>query len=424
MEFQSATTSAIFYFQNVIPSDYCKIILSSYVNMLAHAVVLESSEIHHEHREIPDVSKFIKPNEKSWENDPLIKKAFEINLISFYNGKGKGTQFCFNPEKDQLIYGNYKIYEIFSNVIYRDPFLCIQPSGFLVLPQFSYDTVPWVQKNFLEYCRNGPNTYAGIVVIESDDDFVFSHCVESLDGILDHVELLRAFFDPIKGHPSHRVVFSSSRSPFVLPKTFDVDIYNQFREIYNEMYEDSSLYSNYLHKNIYVAFCREILSSISKPKPVLSKLEWVKHYLRKGSVFIWHDCLPYRFRCFRALSVNDLFQSSNQENPLVCVELTYLPARNQTSIEVKGDVVAFTTRTVSPNPIRHSSFVKKFGNRFEKQVVRLMTTNSPYQSPFSVEGDYWTSVANPLFFALKGIDNDSKPFLWTDYAKKLSEMNK
>jgi hypothetical protein len=412
----------VYLFTDVLARDSCKLVFSSYVNMLAHAVLLEASDVHQEHQELPSVSSFINQRAVSWADDPLFDHAFEMNLISFYNGKGRATQFCFNPEKDQLIYGNRQLYDIFANVIYRDPMLGIQPSGYVVFPSFSYDTVAWVQRNFMEYHRTQqpPDTYAGLVVIEADDENAFSHHVETLDGILDHVDLLRAFFDPTHGHPLHRVVFSTVRIPFVLPKAFDLGIYNEFREIYNELCEDPSAYDSYSPTNIYVTFCKELAGCDARPRPVPAKLEWVRRYLHKGSVFIWHDCTPYRFRCFRGPSASALFCASRdpapeQGAPLVCVELTYLPLRDQSPAQIKGDAVAFATGTVSPNPIRYTSFIKKFGNRFEKQVVRLMTADKLYDSPFAVRGDYWRSVTNPLLFALKGIDNDHTPFLWTDF---------
>ena len=383
--------------------------------MLAHAVVLEASKVYNEHQyTVPEVTSFIKPDVKIWNDDPLLTKAFDIHLISALNGKGKGTQFCFNPEKDQLIVGNYNVYDIFVHEIYKTHLLSIQPSGFIVFPSHHYDdTLPWVQRNFLNPAN--ARSFSGLAVLEADEDHLYSHYVETLDHILEHRELLLRFFDPEKGHPSHRMALCSGRSPFILPKSFNIDIYNEFREIYNELYEDPKKYQKLENHNVYVAYCKELLSSSERPNPVFVKLEWVKRFLRKGSVFIWNDCIPYRFRCFRAPKLYRAEKLSN-ESPLICVELNYIPIVNRTPEEIQGDAIAFANKTVSPNPIRNTSFVKKYGNRFERQVVRLMTSSDGnYDSPFVTNGDYWTCIPNPLLFALKGIDDNSKPFLWTDY---------
>ena len=396
-------------FHNLVDLDHCKIMLSSYVNMLAHAVLLEASEVHHKHTSAPEISNFINPLSSSWSDDPLISFAFELNLISYYNGKGKATQFCYNPEKDQLIHGNEDIYAIYSKIVYQDPALCIEPAGFLVLPSFSHETVSWLQRDFMQY--SGCDTYAGITVIEADNGG--SHQIETLDGIFEHLELLKLFFHPATGHPAHRLVFSSSRNPFILPKTFDLKIYNEFRSLYNDICENPSAFDAHYNKNTYVAFCKNLAFSGVRPKPVLSRLEWVKHRLSKGTVFIWHDCTPYRFTCCNLPSLSN--PTVDECCPLICAEMSYVPLCNMSDTQLKGDAVAFSTRTVSPKPLRHASMVKKFGNRFEKQVVRLMTTDGPYLSPLVVDGDYWLPVPNPLSSALKGLDHNGAPFMWPDY---------
>lgn len=410
---------ATFYFENVIEPDYCKIVLSSYMNILAHAAILESSNVRNNVDSVPDTKSFIEPEVSEWNKDPLLQTAFDINLISSLTGKGKGTQFCFTPEKDQLIIGNYKVYDLFATHIYKTPFLLIQPSGFMVFPSHPREEyLPWVQKNFLQ--SSSIPTFSAFAVLESDQDHVFSHSIETLDAILEHRELLKVFFDSEKGHPSHRLALCSGRSPFVLPKTFNLDIYNEFREIYNELHENPNKYRNLEKQNVYVAFCKELLSlSEDRPKPVHTKLEWIKRFIWKGSIFAWDDRIPYRFRCFRAPTIFPQNQPSG--NPLICVELNFIPIAHRTTEEIKGDAVAFANKTVSPNPIRNASFIKKYGNRFEKQVVRLMNCeNGKYESPFVVNGDYWTCLSNPLLFALKGIDENSKPFLWTDFEAILS----
>ena len=85
--------------------------------------------------------------------------------------------------------------------------------------------------------------------------------------------------------------------------------------------------------------------------------------------------------------------------------------------QLKGDLVAYMNKTVSPRPVRHQTFVDKNGNRFEQSVVILMTAaRGCYPSELVVDGDYWTCLPNPLFFALRGVDNSKNSFTWDQYA--------
>lgn len=405
-----------YYEKDVIPHKHQLIVLSSYIHMLSYAVLKESSEFDYSHETLPDVTQFIDPQNSSWNKDPLIDLAIQYVLIKLYNGKGKGTQFCFNPEKNVLIYGNERIYQLFSDVIYNDKYLSVQASGYIVFPCYNYDTQAWSHSSFLD----GPVSpfYSGLAVIQSDDENVEqTHYIETLDDVGEHLPLLQTFFDPIKGFPNHRIPFSSGKCPYVLPKAFDLAAYNTFREFYCLLHSNSAKFhaisNNISSGNQYISFCQELVTSAQPPWPVTTPLVWKKTYLRAGDVFIWKDSIPFRFGCFRSPGIHPAKQKSH--SPLICVELDYYPYNLRTDAEIKGEATSFITGTCSSNPLRYQSFIKKTGNRFELEVVRMMTANKGYKSPFCVDNDYWKIIPNRLFYALRGLDNEKRPVKWDDY---------
>jgi hypothetical protein len=360
------------------------------------------------------VTQFVDPRNAAWNKDPLIDLAIQHVLIRLYNGKGKGTQFCFNPEKNALIYGNEDIYKLFADVIYNEPKLSVQASGFVVFPCYNYDTQAWSHSTFL----NGTKSlfYSGLAVIQSDDVQVEqTHYIETLDEMETHLPLLQVFFDPIMGFPNHRIPFSSGKNPFVLPKAFDLNVYNTFRELYCLLHSDSAKFHSLAknNSNLFIVFCQRLVNSHCLLRPVGTPLVWKRTYLRRGDVFIWNDSIPFRFGCFRSPGIHQFQQKSH--SPLVCVELDYYPYKHRTCVEIKSEATSFITGTCTSHPLRYQSFIKKNGNRFELEIVRMMTANHGYTSPFCVDGDYWKTVPNRLFYALRGLDNDKRPVKWDDY---------
>lgn len=408
--------------KEVVDDTSCKIVLSSYMNMLFYSLIYESSKLKNEHEEdIPKPEHFVNEDAQYWKDDPVLERCLELNIISPVNGKGKATQFYYNPEKDLLITANPHVYNIFSRKIYDTTELTMQPEGFIVFQTNSYETPLVVQKNFFELhsfdqsTEKRKDTYFGIVVIEADPPGVYSHYIETLEDVFSHAHLLYYFFHSEQGHPQHKISsFCFGKTPFYLPKSFDIEVYNEFRKMYCLIFENpDGRLKSLISENLDVAFSYKIYRDF-RPTPVHDELKWIKKYLHKGSLVVVNDYVPYRFKCFRGI---EIYVHKEDICPLICVEINFFPIAYHADDDIKSDIIAMTSKTSSSNPLRNYTIVEKLGNRFEYQVVRLMAAKCQYCSPFVKRGDYWLPVDNTLLFALRGMDYNAIPFTWADHRK-------
>lgn len=436
----------------VLAKTECKIIVSSYMNMLLHTSLLETSNIDNiaqmqeastaAAREASEkYREFINPEAELWCDDPIIDKAFEDVTINLYNGKGKGTQFCYNPEVIAFVYGNEDIYNVYkSKKIYGDEYLTFQPSGFIVFPSSTYASFINVHYDFMNYVnierlaneKKKPRSYFGYVVVCSDfasseeayrcPHFKTTHYIEYLENIEEHMVLLKIFFSVEYGHPSHKMSFSVQELKVQLQKKFDVVNYNSFLHLYRDYVQNPKRYEKHVREGaVDHCYCKMLLDLYGARLVVPeTDLLWKKNYLYEGSFVVINDNIPHRFGCHRPPNI---FNQKFGYAPLIMVELNVFPIAFFSDDELKGNMISINNFTLSPVPYHNTNFTKKVSNRFENFVVKLMMSisdNGRYESPFVLNGDYFTPLPDPLHWAYRGFQSCLKPFTWEEY-KKIKE---
>lgn len=597
------------------------IVLSSYLNMLQKAILIEIStqsksilsfKTNQEEStqsatssnssgielgggsgafEIPKTSDISNYQVTSWSDDPILFNAYYLDLIKIQYGRGKGTFFFYNPEKEIIITANEKIYSIFANEIYHERFLTIVSSGYFVYPPEYYSSRIFVNHNFIEkymeseFFKIENKSYAGFTVISgtSKDDLksTFQHYFIYLDHFYEHLPLLCYFFNlnstlslfskannrlgiscPLKlpsnfislhlieyekflstlkkinniliqkNTTSNIKLLSESYSNALEKQTIFDFIILYFKSFYSYFldypyfYEASNFYL-FLEKNDkkfqyfgthrYIDY-KDLVDYLVKKNNFSSSssstnyykeyfflnrlpncsLEWKKIVLYPGDVVCWDDNVPYYFEStqtkskqyyslhemkskkFKKKDFLDLFQKNQQNyekekeketsvdnnaNPLICVDLEYVPIHYFTDDEIKKNTMAMISRTATPYPLRN--YYQKDGNRFEQVVAQVVSEMSPYCSPFVMQKppefinikikpnevpfqinqnqievmnskvvsnlsdaqlsyiqnsyNYWFTIDDPLLFALRGFNNQGEPFFWDHYEEYLSQ---
>lgn len=413
-----------------------KVLLSSYMHMLLHALLLESSNAENIENEC-FYQKFINPDAEYWCDDPIIVLAFDKLLINLYNGKGKGTQFCYNPEVLVLVYGSEKIYDVFrSFCVYNTNHLTFQPSGFVVFPfSTTYESFINVHSDFMNYVNMDTlenesrkvkklHTYFGYVVLCSDffssQEYSRSnnmpsdkeegeetttkrrqtaselgikttHYIEYLENIEEHLVFLKIFFSADYGHPTHKMSFSSRDITVQLQKKFDVENYNNFLNLYKDYVveeerrrgggggncndDDGNGRSN--RRNAAVSsiddeYCRVLYEQ--KPQLVVPRtnLVWKKSYLYEGALVVINDNIPHRFGCIRPPNI---YGQKINYAPLIMVELNIFPiAFFENDEDLGGNMISISNFTLSPNPYHNTNFTRKLSNRMENYVAQSIVS--------------------------------------------------
>lgn len=431
-----ARSTTVHHYNNVVDERDCEVVASAYFNMLACALILEhgrSDKICHRDS-TPGQDHFTASLLDSWAEDSLLPKSIELQLISLTTGKGKGTDFCYLPEKEQLITGNPNVYELYAKNVYGTNILTAQPAGFIVFPEFANITPDFAHASFLEPMRPEDSgiTYAGFVVVKGGTSEKTNdggrHYFETLDDAPMHGELLAMYETFLseqtsaaqndsrsnkKGSRANSLFVSGRRQPYVLSKHFDLDKYNAFRKEYLEMYNDGAPTHN-------------------TPAPIHSELRWNSRLLNTGDLVVFDDRVPHRFVCRHPSERGEMVTSTvqHQGEPLVCAELSFMSTDGLSKQQFRDDQSAFITGTATLHPPRHVASNIKHGNRLENQVVRLISNQMSdndggangdsggcggYKSYFCVNGDYYRLVKNPLLWALRGVSSNSENYFWDDY---------
>lgn len=360
------------------------IVLSSYLNMVRHAVVAADPSAPREH--------VFRPEARHWKDDPIVERAVEKNLISATSGRGWVTQICHNPEKLALIDASPRIFAFLRDTVYRgNGLLCAQPAGFQVFPRCAFRTSIWAHENFLDVPLRffppsssssssspssssplcvAPTSWPAFVVLEADK----GHRLELADSIMNTPERLAAaqrFF-------ADRIPISRTRTPISFQKSFDLAAYSSGGG---------------------------------------GGSRWTSLPLVPGSLVAWNPYVPFRFSAFRGV---DVYGSSSSllGAPLILAEIAVAELASRSALDLQNDYAAWVTRTVSSSPLRNDSFVKKFGNRSERQIVKHITfpTSGRYESPFvrPALADYFDpAIDDPTFFALRGCDANNAVFTWS-----------
>jgi hypothetical protein len=281
----------------------------------------------------------------------LFSNLYKYKLLSKHTCRGKATCFIYNPEKELIIIAHPKIVKLFQQ-FYETKMISTLTTGF-----FFFSSEKVYGKSRIFYDMNSTTPSVSVSASASVSLIGFAIIQSSSSGKNDYsISILRNF--------------------------------SKYADYFKEQLksEEKKKKLSYLPRKL-----MDMVLDYNHPD-----LKWETYFLSVGDLIIFEQSMPYFFE--KHPSSSDI----NNRSPLIAVDLKYIPISSLTKKEIQQNAIAFLNRT------NYASSM--ISNRMEKIIVDM---TSPYTSPFVVNDCYWNTIPNPNLSCLRGLEaTDGSISLW------------
>ena len=352
---------------------------------------------------------------KSQIKTPNLFWEGDNELIKTENGMGPGANFYFLPEKEVLISGNPKIYNVYRQILGQTEFL-LEPERMGIKAEGATDMPRHLDINLFggeieetevsihENPLNPGDRLQGMVCVDIDEDEAASTSgtLTVIPGFHQYFELARIFFHYENGFPPCRLPKSFHMPQSLESGAFRLDIFNEFIRCYTKLRQGQRITSKTTENKALAEFALAVHRKFDISVPEQAReLEWHAVPLKPGDLIVWDATLPHA----------SLRNKSKNNIPRMVAYIDMRPIRPDIySTKLFDDRKAEIRRLEmgvhgGPNQKNHLEI-----------ALAKYYSNGTYDHFYTEQGLYDVPRDNLLLRALMGFDaKTGQNFTWDDY---------